>query len=323
MQQVVTVFKNIIPETLRQIKYVNSVLEQIEKDVSFDSHKNPELALEIEELKQNFKEITISCGRYMVACKSLARYSSNERHIQRIKEDLENQNVKMLKRFLLDIGNRLARCKRCLEEYNIMFKELQEKAKGVACENASNIVVKQEKVKDQHNVSRGTGVAAGATGVLAGVGAVATTAAFVTSVAFPPSAVVGVPLGIVGVFFTGVMATGTTAATGTAIGFAMAKAISAKELELLENAALSISKLQKMMNESKTKVCQLEACVKNAAECVEGSTIEKRSKDGLKSIVMHPKRYDDGELESLYDIEDKLDEIKIEMEKVLKIIETA
>lgn len=319
MQQLVAGVASIIPDTLKQIKYVNRILEEIEKEVSVEMHEDPRVAREIEELKQDFREIIINCGRYMIACKSLAKYSSNKRHARSIKEDLENGSVKKLERFLLDVGSRLARCHQRLDEYDSMFKKLQEKTQSVASENASNIEVKQRNVKDLHYVSRGTGIAAGATGALSGVGATATAAAFITSVAFPPSAIVAVPLGIAGVVFTGIFATGTTAAAGTAIGFAIAKAISAKELELLKKASESIGTLQQKMNESKTEVCKLEAHVKNAAECIEGSTIE--SKNGLKHMVMNPKRYDDGELESLYDIEDKLDEIQSEMEKVLKIID--
>ena len=319
MQQLVAGVANIIPDTLKQIKYVNRILEEIEEEVSVKIHEDPRVAREIEELKQDFREITINCGRYMVACKSLARYSSNEHHAQSIKDDLENGSVKKLERFLVDVGDRLARCHQRLDEYDSMFKKLQEKTQRVASENASNMEVKQKNVKDLHYVSRGSGIAAGATGVLSGVGVAATAAAFVTSVAFPPSADVAVPLSIAGMVFTGIFATGTTAAAGTAIGFAIAKAFTVEELELLKKASESIFTLQQKMNESKTEVSKLEAHVKNAAECIEGSTIE--SKNGLKHMVINPKRYDNGELESLYDIEDKLDEIQSEMEKVLKIID--
>ena len=318
--------KNLVPDTVRKIRFVNKVLDEIEKEVTFKCHENPKVASEIEELKQAFKKVIIYSDHYVGACKNLAKYSSNPRHIQSIKDDLERGSVQKLKCYLGDVSNRIAICRQRLDEYIVMFERLQKDANVVKDKQISKVERKEKEVKDMHHVSRGTGIAAGATGAMAGLSATVSATALSMSVFVPPTAIVGVPIGIVAMIVGGTLATGATASAGTSVGFAIAKCISAKELDLLIKATKSLANLQEKMNENRCEMLKLERCVQNTSECVEGSTIEyddgtKRQIKGLKHHTNDPSRCDDGELESLWDIEDKLDEIQTEMQKVLKSIE--
>lgn len=318
--------KNLVPDTILKIKHVNKVLDEIEKEVSFKCHENPQVANEIEELKQAFRTVIIYSDCYVVACQNLAKYSSNTRHIQRIKDNLEEGSVQKLKRYLSDVSNRLAICCQRLEEYTIMFEKLQRNTNAVQKKQISKVERKEKEVKDMYHVSRGTGIAAGATGAVAGLSGVVSATALVTSVVLPPTAIVGVPVGIVAMIISGTLATGATAPAGTAIGFAIAKSVNSKELDLLIKATASLADLKEMMCKNKCKMLKLELCVRNTSEYIEGSTIEyddgtKRQIKGLKHHTNDPNHYDDGELESLWDIEDKLDEMQTEMQGVLKIVE--
>lgn len=141
-----------------------------------------------------------------------------------------------------------------------------------------------------------------------------------------PTAIVGVPIGIVAMVIGGTLATGATTSAGTAIGFAIAKSISAKELDLLIKATKSLANLQEKMHENKCEMMKLELLFRNTSEYVEGSTIEydngtKKHIKGLKHHTNDPSRCDDCELESLWDIEDKLDEMQTEIQEVLRIAE--
>ena len=318
--------KKLIPGVVKEVKFVSKVLDEIESTVSFNCHENPKIALDIEELKQAFREIVIFSGHVIVACRSLARYSSNDRHIKRIKDDLETGSVKKLKCYLDDVVERLARCRQRFDEYNEMFEKLRGQTESVASEHASDIQTKEERKKDLHLVSRGTGIAAGATGSLATLGAAASGVAFTVSALVPPAAIVGVPIGIVSAILGGTFAVGATATAGTAIGFAIAKSLTQKELEILGKATHSIASLQERMNTTRSEMYKLELCVKSAAECVDGSVIEcrggtKQELKGLKHLVTSAVCNSDEELDTIWDIEDKLDELQQEMQKVLKILD--
>ena len=326
IKQLAVSVKNLVPDTVRKIRFVNKVLDEIEKEVTFKCHENPRVASEIQELKQAFKKVIIFSDRYVAACKNLAKYSSNARHIQSIKDDLEDGSVQKLKRYLGDVSNRVAICCQRLDEYTDMFEKLQKDTNAVKEKQVSKVERKEKEVKEMHHASRGTGIAAGATGAVAGLSGAVSAVALGVSVALPPTAIVGVPVGIVAMVIGGTLATGATASAGTSIGFAIAKCISSKELDLLIKATKSLADLQEHMDENKCEMLKLELCVQNTSECVEGSTIEytdgtKKQIKGLKHHTNDPSHSDHGELESLWDIEDKIDEMQAEMEKVLKIIE--
>ena len=318
--------KNLVPDTVMKIKLVNKVLDELEKEVTFKCHENPRVASEIEELKFAFKKVMIYSDHFVAACKNMAKYSSNARHIQSIKDDLEGGSVLKLKRYLVDVSNRIAICCQRLDEYVVMFKKLQSDTNAVKDKQASKVERKEKEVKDMHHISRGTGIAAGATGAMAGLSGAVSATALSISALFPPAAIVGVPIGIVAMVIGGTLATGATASAGTSIGFAIAKCISAKELDLLIKATKSLASLQEKMYENKCEMMKLELLVRNTSEYVEGSTIEydnstKKHIKGLKHHTNDPSRCDDGELESLWDIEDKLDEMQAEMQEILKFVE--
>ena len=327
IQQLATCVKNLIPDTVRKIRLVNRVLDEIERDVTFKCHENPRVAIEIDELKQAFKKVMIYSDHYVVACKRLANYSSNTHHIQSIKDDLEGGSVQKLKGYLGDVSDCIAKCCKHLDEYRNMFEKLQKDTNAAKDKQVSKVERKEKEVKDMHHVSRGTGIAAGATGAMAGFSGAVSAVALSMSVFAPPTAIVGVPIGIVAMIIGGTLATGATASAGTSIGFAVTKSIGTKELDLLIKAGKSLADLQEKMDENKFEMLKLELCVRNTSECVKGSTIEysdgsKQQIKGLKHHANDPCRCDDGELESLWDIEDKLDEVQAEMQTILEIIKT-
>ena len=66
--------KNLVPDAILKIRHVNKILDRIEKEVSFKCHTNPQVASEIEELKQAFRTVIIHSDRYVIACRNLAKY---------------------------------------------------------------------------------------------------------------------------------------------------------------------------------------------------------------------------------------------------------
>ena len=317
LYEVATQVKEVITNVVREVCKIREALDKIEQEDSFEAHENPQVSYEIEGLKQSLRELTIYSRGFLSACKSLAKYSSNDRHLQCIKDDLNNGRLERLKRFVKDIISRMAICRMRVDEYQAEYNKLKRHVDNVMTEASRKAEQKAENVRDLHNISRGIGVASGVTGAGASIAAVCSMAGF-ASLAFPPAAVVSIPIGITSMVIGGILVFTAAGTGGAAIGFSVAKSISEKERKVLKQAADSVLKLQETMHNSKTKVAELEAQLKTISDVIE---VSEMSNEGLKHLVEDPERYEDGELESLFDIEEKLDKLQDEMKCILKAIE--
>ena len=117
--------------TVRDVKNVNRVLEQVGKDESFNA-RDPSSGFEIENFKHSLREAVILSNRFVVAAKNLAKYSSNEGHIRQLTEDLTAGNSQRLKPYFDGIGGHLNRSRMRVEEYQAEFSKISEKAHQMA-----------------------------------------------------------------------------------------------------------------------------------------------------------------------------------------------
>ena len=304
---------NLVPGVMKEVKCVKKVLDEIEKEDSFKHHEDPRIAMDVEKLKQAFRKVIVYSGHIKNPCRSLASYSSNQEHIQSIKEDLQSGKLQKLKRFLQDVGARLERCSQCLGK---LLNQLQMESLTTKHESA-NLQIKENKKQDNLHY---TSLVAVAGGVLGGLCASDSTVQTIKVLAVLTSTDKACkPKGT----FTGIIGhavgVGATASAGTAIS------LTQRELEILDRAKRSLLTLQKKMNKIKTEVHELELSVNSVIECVESSVITSSwgKIKRLKCPLISPASgATDGKLESICDIEEKLDELQTEMEKALKILES-
>lgn len=288
---------------VRDVKTVNRVVEIVGKDGTFDS-QDPSLSFEIEDMKHSLREAVILSGRFIIASKSLAKYSSNEGYIQQIKDELTAGNLQKLKPFLDGIAGYLSRCRMRVEEYQAEYGKVKEKTRQLMERRDAANPVSLHSTTEQdvscHSYFAGVSVALFLPGLVALV--------FKEFRVF--FALVYVCLSVSGFVFGKNGYTFLLARSTFNSQQARGRRLYNNEIQL-QSSQDSISTFLAKAPGTRSKLLQLEQCAKEASECV--GTIAQQGRNPTPHLL--------GETEKYNQVKAQLDELQQQMTQLLKCVD--
>ena len=275
-------------------------------ELSTTSHPDPKMEAELKRLQTALQRLQSYAQEVLAACRNLVYRTSNKEVIRRINLELKNSQVSELKKFLDQINDCLSNCHTRINNFNTCYQTLRKELEAAVQAQSVKENEKRKEIGRKDSGAVATGVVAVGSGVAAVGFGIATLATGGAAAVFA---------GII----TGVATASAAASGGANIKLQESKGNSEKDLEQIKKAAEAILKMQKEMNNSCEKIQEMEACVQNASEAVNG--LKSAEMAGLKDYVEKQVYNEDGTLTHHHTMSHELDELQEAMKELLKLID--